>query len=130
MIGQLVSRGDVPGAGLIDLVDGIVWRDAGAALSAVFTVSEDYPLLLGEVYVFHVRAWYSAQEYSVFSSEGVTVDYRGPQILLGQRVRELGVEGARDMDFTPDPSTLQVAWGGVISRQLSGNYSELQLAVG
>ena len=123
-------QGDVPGAGLIDLVDGIVWRDAGAALSAVFTVSEEYPLLLGEVYVFHVRAWYSAQEYSVFSSEGVTVDYRGPQILLGQRVRELGVEGARDMDFTPDPSTLQVAWGGVISRQLSGNYSELQLAVG
>lgn len=118
-----------PGAGLVDVTDGIVWQNAGPAMSAVFSVSEDYPLLQGEAYVFYVRAWYGLQDYAIFRSEGVTVDYRGPEVITGRRVRE-GAQGARDLDFSSAPSTLEVSWDGVLSAELSGNYSDLELGVG
>lgn len=121
-------RGQPVGEGLIDVVDGIVWRDAGSAMSAVFSVAEQYPVVDGEVYVFHVRAWYSSTEYSVFSSEGVVIDIGGPGAVRGSRVRD--GTGSRDRDFSLDPSTLSLRWYGVFSSALSGNYSTYELGIG
>lgn len=115
-----------PGAGLIDVSEGEVWRESGG-MSAVFHVSESHPLLDGEVYVFYVRAWYSTLEYAVFSSEGVVVDSIGPVSVTGGRVRE---GRGRDLDFTPSSSSLVIAWDGIFSTFLSGNYSEFELGVG
>ena len=121
----------VPGAGLIDIVNGIVWRDAGPAMSAVFTVSERYPLVEGGVYVFYVRAWYSADEFSVFSSSGVVIDTRGPVPINGRRIRETTPSlTSMDLDFSSSTSSLSFAVDGVFSTALSGNYSNFELGVG
>lgn len=119
-----------PGAGLIDVVNGIVWRDAGPAMSAVFTVSEQYPLVGGEVYVFYVRAWYSADESSVFTSSGVVVDTRGPATIMGRRVRETTTSHPMDQDFSSTISSLSLAVDRVFSTALSGNYSNFELGIG
>ena len=119
--------GVAPGEGLVDPEDGIVWRDAGSAMSAVFLVSEDYPLRDGGTYLFHVRAWYSSTEYAVFSSAGVTLDTLHPTAVRGRRVRE-GTPG--EIDFTTDPSTLFVTWGGVFEEELSGNHLTFELGLG
>lgn len=119
-----------PGSGLMDTVDNNVWREAGSPnMHVVFTVSADYPLLNGEVYVFHVRTWYSDDRFAIFTSEGVTVDVRGPQVVMGYRVRE-GSENSRDLDFITKPSVLPVAWDGVFSKALSGNYSFFEVGLG
>lgn len=118
-----------PGAGLMDTVNDNVWQAAGSALSAVFSVSEEYPVVDGEVYVFYVRAWYSPQQYAVFTSEGVVVDVRGPLTITGKRVRD-GSQGSRDLDFTSSPSNLSLAWDGVFSSALSGNYSTIKFGIG
>lgn len=118
-----------PGAGLIDPVNGVVWRDADSSMSAVFTVLEDYPVVTGEVYVFYVRAWYNFQEYSIFTSEGVVVDVAGPVNIRGRRVRE-GIAQSRDLDFSSAPSSLSIAWDRVFSTTLSGNYSNFELGIG
>lgn len=78
----------VPGAELIDIANDAVWRDAGAASSAIFSISEQYPVVGSEVYVFLVRSWYSPTQFSIFTSEGVVIDVRGPLIIRGSRVRE------------------------------------------
>lgn len=118
-----------PGAGLIDIADGVVWRDAGSFMAATFSVSERFPVVDGEVYVFHVRAWYSDSEYSVFTSDGVVIDITGPAIVKGSRVRETLAE-SRDRDFSSDPSALSLSWGGVFSPALSGNFSTYELGIG
>lgn len=121
-------QGQPPGEGLMDVVSGTVWRDASTARSAVYSVPEEYPLVEGEVYVFHVRAWYGITEYSVFTSAGVVVDIRGPSAIRGSRIRD--GRGSRDSDFSSDPSTLSMCWGGIFSPALSGNYSTYQLGIG
>ncbi len=117
-----------PGTGLMDPAD-VVWRDAGSAMSAVFRVSENYPLVEGEEYVFYVRAWYSREEFAVFVSDGVVVDPRGPLTVRGRRVRD-GRAASRDLDFSSSPSALSTAWDGVFSTQLSGNRSIFEVGVG
>lgn len=118
-----------PGAGLIDTATQEVWQDAGSAMSAVFKVSEAYPLMEGETYVFYVRAWYSEEEYSIFQSTGVVVNARGPLTVSGRRVRD-GTVRSRDMDFSASPSALSMAWDGVFSTLLSGNYTSLDVGIG
>ena len=117
-----------PGMGLIDVVNDVVWRDTGNTTSMVFSVSEDYPLVDGEQYVFYVRAWYNSSEYTVFTSEGVTVDHRGPVVVRGKKVIEIIGMDSRDQDFSSNPSTLSVSWDGVFMSIM--NYSTFQLGIG
>ena len=124
------EKGFTPGAGLIDRNSGILWRDPGTNYSAVFTVSPSHPLQHGVTYVFHVRAWYSNSTFAVFSSEGVTIDTAGPEVLRGQRVREVSVGSLVDIDFVSSASQVTISWDGVFILSLSGNHSAFEIGLG
>lgn len=118
-----------PGAGLIDLADGVLWRD-GSARSAVFSVSEQFPLVHGQVYVFYVRAWYNNSQYALFESDGVTMDFSGAAINTGNQAKEGTLTDSRDRDFSSDPMSLVIWWNNVFSSALSANASRFEVGVG
>ena len=120
------EQGSPPGTGLVDTLSGPIWQATGSAMTAVFSVSQSYPLRNGSTYVFHVRAWYSNNTYAVFTSSGITVDTIGPQIERGLRVRE----GEQDVDFVSSDSTVELFWRGVFLQTYSSNYSRYEIAIG
>ena len=119
------TSGSQPGAGLLNTARQI-WFNAGTNLSAIFSVSPLYPLTSGLTYVFYVRAWYNNTAYSVFRSQGVTVDLVGPQIVEGFSTREV-MSGTSDVDYTSSQSTFNVTWQDVFIANYDVQY---EIAVG
>ncbi len=125
------EKGAPPGFGLVDLASGLIWRNPGTDSYAIFAASPSLSLEHGRTYVFYVRAWYSATEYAVFVSEGVTVDTAGPQIARGLRTREVRELGSEmDVDYWSSTSELFISWSGVFSTALSGNDSVFEVGLG
>ena len=122
----LRESGAQPGSGLIDITNDVVWKDGNSATTAVFTVSDRYPLVDGETYIFYVRVWYSSVKYAIFKSDGVTID-TGRHIPQGRRVADVSRGGMKDIDFTTDSESLSVVWPDVF---MSSNYSNCEVGFG
>ena len=104
------TQGQAPGAGIFDVANERVWHSAGTQTNAqLFT-----PRALADgVYVFYVRAWFSATESAVFASGPITVDTVAPRRAPAAAVRELAQVGADlELDFYPW-ANFTIDWTGV-----------------
>ena len=125
------ERGGVPGAGLHDLINDQIWREAGNSAEAIFSVNPLYPLLDGVTYLFYVRAWFNSTHYAVFESGGITVDVSGPLVVPGGRMREGGWgTGMADSDYTSNATQVQLVWSGILQDTPSASHSTYQIGIG
>ena len=124
------EKGKEPGHGVIETVSDPVWYPLVLEKDPIFRVSPSHPLTQGKEYVFYSRVWYNSTHYSVFESEGVVFDRRGPVISEGHRVKEVTQQSNIDVDFIASTSELSVRWNNVFSEQLSGNYSNFEVCIG
>ena len=122
--------GEEPGEGLMDVVGEEVWRESSSNNSAIFAVSQQYPLMEGQTYVFYVRVWYTSEVYAIFTSEGVIVDWRRHQVPTGRRVADTVGGGVADVDFTSVHSSLSLYWANVFLSTPAASYSTLEVGLG
>ena len=125
------ERGGIHGAGLHDLINDQIWREAGNSVVAIFSVNPLYPLLDGVTYLFYVRAWFNNTHYAVFGSGGITVDVSGPLVVPGGRVRERGWgAGMVESDYTSNATHIQLVWSGVLKDTPSSPHSRYWIGIG
>lgn len=124
-------KGTSAGTGLLNTAGEQIWFNAGTNLSAIFSVSPDYPLLPGMTYVFYVCAWYNSTSYAVFSSTGVTIDPVGPQIVEGFSTREVDMLGSTaDVDHISSRSTINLTWQSVFQQTVRNYDIKFEMAIG
>ena len=120
-----------PGMGLLDTTSDSTWFPLLSSNRAIFQVSPVRPLQVGSTYVFHVRAWYNSTHYAVFqSSNGVTLDSKGLQVVKGRRVRETTLLAPYEADFTSSLSQLNVRWSSVFSKLFLDQHTEYLIGLG
>ena len=122
------KSGGAPGSGLFDTSTDQIWREAGNATAAIFSVNPLLPLVHGETYLVYVRGWFNYTHYVVFGSNGVTVDVSGPRVVPGGRIREGGL-GA-EIDHTANQTNIEVTWNGVFIEELSEVHSIYEIGMG
>ena len=65
-------------------------------------------------YVVYVRAWYDANSYAVYKTDGVEMDSSPPELSRAIKVTELqSPSGNKDIDFQTSTSNVTVSWRGV-----------------
>ncbi|XP_077995632.1 uncharacterized protein LOC144449084 [Glandiceps talaboti] len=107
------SKGETPGAGLLDPAMDRIWQEAGLDTIAVFSL-KDGSLDHDTQYVFYVKAWYDDQTYAVFESDGIQADITNPKISTSRKVKDITDESTLiDIDYSSNPWTLGVSWKNV-----------------
>ena len=109
------------------------WFDVGSEKSAVFLVENERKLSPGVSYVFHVRTWYSADEYAVFRSDAVVVDRPySPIVTTGRRVKEIRSLTAtrHDVDFTNSTSQIVADWKNVFEDDSFSGITRYEIGIG
>jgi len=95
-------------------------------------------------YMLYVRAWYDANSYAVYMTDGVQTDSSPPELSRASKVTEQrSFTSSSDVDFTTSKTNVTLSWSGVfrdshaairryvaaISRHLGGrDVAEKQLA--
>ena len=67
-----------------------------------------------------MRVWHSFDEYTHYTSEGVTVDGTAPSIGMGRHVKDHDVYMTDEVDFRSDLDGLYASWKNVFSDAESG----------
>lgn len=127
-------RGKPVGSGVFDTELEQYWfqipkeTDSRAAL----VLPAGRQLLLEVSYVFYVRVWYASDTYSVFQSDGITVDSRPPSIKSGWRVKEvMSTKGPfYDIDYTQSTSQILLHWDGVFTTGMHSTIDKWRLCIG
>ena len=75
------------------------------------TFSIDLILEGHRTYVFHVKAWYSASEYRIVSTNGVRIDTTAPSVNSFAKVMEtVTQESNADVDYVTNISSICIKW--------------------
>ena len=65
-------------------------------------------------YIFYVRAWYSEDEFALFTSDGIQIDGTSPELSRSKVLKELqSTTSSKDIDFLKQSSTVTLTWDGV-----------------
>ena len=65
-------------------------------------------------YVVYVRAWYDANTYAIYTTDGLETDSSSPELSRAAKVTELQSATAhKDVDFQTSSSSVTVSWRGV-----------------
>ncbi|XP_064631667.1 uncharacterized protein LOC135489960 [Lineus longissimus] len=89
------------------------WFDAGQNTHAIVTLPRGKKLSVMTKYIFFVRAWYDADTYAEFTSDGVYPDVTAPEIstVRGVRVKDTRtLEATIDVDYSTSPSQNFFNW--------------------
>jgi hypothetical protein len=114
------AKDSEPGTPIFDLIHEKFWFDVELHNNWVYCLPKGKTLTQGLYYVFYVRAWYSFEEYSEHSSEGIIVDSTPPRIGIGRAVLDTDASFQDDIDFTTDVSHLYATWASVFGDSESG----------
>ncbi|XP_022102003.1 uncharacterized protein LOC110985345 [Acanthaster planci] len=112
-------------AGVFDPARERIWFDVGQDNHAVITFDKDRKLFAGLRYHVFIRAWYDANAYAVFRSDGVTPDIKPPKIstVRGKKVKDLARSDSRkDTDYITEPSIISISWEGVFLDSVMSHY--------
>ncbi|XP_071798435.1 uncharacterized protein [Asterias amurensis] len=110
------SSSDVEPRGVFDPANERIWFDIGQENHTIFTLDKGRKLTAGVKYYVFIRAWYNANTYAVFRSDGVTPDIKAPAIskARGTKIKDLAsMESTEDTDYLTNPDTLYISWEGV-----------------
>ncbi|CAH1794767.1 unnamed protein product [Owenia fusiformis] len=122
------KNGSYSGSGVFNTQTDRVWFEAGFHNHAVVTPTRR--LQHGDTYVFYVRAWYDNDTYTVFSSDGITIDITPPRVSKMRQVDESDDHNVPfDKDYTRSLDNISVKWTGVFSDFESG-ISHYMLGIG
>ncbi|KAK2183533.1 hypothetical protein NP493_308g03123 [Ridgeia piscesae] len=140
--------GEQIGHDLLDVLREPLWREASYKNMAVYTTGSsrktDVILESHTNYMLYVRAWYDANSYAVYMTDGVQTDSSPPELSRASKVTEQrSFTSSSDVDFTTSKTNVTLSWSGVfrdshaairryvaaISRHLGGrDVAEKQLA--
>ncbi|XP_038071216.1 uncharacterized protein LOC119740085 [Patiria miniata] len=112
-------------AGVFDPAMEKIWFDVGQDNHTVITLNKDQKLTKGVQYYFFVRAWYDANTYAVFRSDGITPDVTPPKVSTASsfKVKDLArSESRKDVDYLTDPNTVFISWEGVFRDDAMSHY--------
>ncbi|XP_022100380.1 uncharacterized protein LOC110984469 isoform X2 [Acanthaster planci] len=109
--------------GVFDPVNERVWFDVGQDDNAIIVLDEEHKLLQGVTYHIFVRAWYDANIYAVFKSDGIVPDVTPPKVstIRSMKVKDLPAADARtDTDYLTSVSF--ISWEGMFSDHAMSHY--------
>ncbi|XP_071082513.1 uncharacterized protein [Haliotis cracherodii] len=107
-----VSDSNYP-TGVFDSHSHRVWFSVGRQTSAVISLTHGENLSSRHMYSFFVRGWYNATTYSIFKSDGVTVDTAPPKTTDKQALAVIELsddDGVKDADFQKATDTVRISW--------------------
>ncbi|KAI8519528.1 hypothetical protein Bbelb_027850, partial [Branchiostoma belcheri] len=90
-----------------------------AGFLTVCPIQLHFPLRISSLeprvpYVWYVRAWYSQNDFAIFTSVGVKSLPLPPQVSASRKVKDLeSISTNKDRDFTTSPTLLAVSWDSV-----------------
>ena len=65
-------------------------------------------------YIFYVRAWYDANSFAVFTSNGVRTDNTAPALSKSRHMKEVrNPTSTEDINFITDKTSVTVKWKNV-----------------
>ncbi|XP_022088109.1 uncharacterized protein LOC110977889 isoform X2 [Acanthaster planci] len=112
-------------AGVFDPATEKIWFDVGQANHTVITLAKDHKLTKGTRYYFFVRAWYDADTFAVFRSDGITPDVTPPKVSMTSRFKVKDLtrpDSSRDADYLTNPSIVYIAWEGAFLDDAMSHY--------
>ena len=110
--------GQSPGAGVLSEK---VWFDVDMHDCALYCLpSGSIPLEQGQTYAFYTRVWHNENEYTVYQSDGVTIDFTPPAIGKGRHVKDTDAGFEDDIDFTQRIQGFFAEWENVFTDVESG----------
>ncbi|XP_022103295.1 uncharacterized protein LOC110986023 [Acanthaster planci] len=112
-------------SGVFDAGRDRVWFDVGQDNQVIITLDEDHKLQKGVKYHVFVRAWYDANTYAVFRSDGITPDVTPPKIstVRGTKIKDLATPSAtKDTDYLTNPDVIFISWMGVFLDDAMSHY--------
>ncbi|XP_078657344.1 uncharacterized protein LOC144903237 [Branchiostoma floridae x Branchiostoma belcheri] len=125
--------GEAVGSHVFDTSTDRIWHDVGSRTSAVLILPRDgaYASLEPRVpYVWYVRAWYSQNDFAIFTSDGVKSLPLPPQVSASRKVKDLeNISTNKDRDFTTSQTLLAVSWDSVFPDPF-GEINNFQVALG
>ncbi|XP_078575732.1 uncharacterized protein LOC144861635 [Branchiostoma floridae x Branchiostoma japonicum] len=125
--------GEAVGSHVFDTSRDRIWHDVGSRTSAVLTLRREgaYASLEPRVtYVWYVRAWYSQNDFAIFTSDGVKSLPLPPQVSSSRKVYDLeNILSNRDKDFTTSQTMIAVSWNSVFPDPF-GEINNYQVAMG
>ncbi|XP_035698708.1 uncharacterized protein LOC118431573 [Branchiostoma floridae] len=125
--------GEVAGSHVFDTSTDRIWHDVGSRTSAVLTLRREgtYASLEPRVtYVWYVRAWYSQNDFAIFTSDGVKSLPLPPQVSGSRKVKDLeNISTNKDKDFTTSQTMIAVSWNSVFPDPFE-EISNYQVALG
>ncbi|XP_038050879.1 uncharacterized protein LOC119724031 [Patiria miniata] len=111
--------------GVFDPVKERIWFDIGQDNVTIITLDEDHKMLRGIKYHVFIRAWYDANTYAVFRSDGITPSITPPKIstIKGTKIKDLATSDAqKDTDYLTDPNGIYISWDGVFLDEALSHY--------
>ncbi|XP_078573997.1 uncharacterized protein LOC144860568 isoform X2 [Branchiostoma floridae x Branchiostoma japonicum] len=125
--------GEVAGSHVFDTSTDRIWHDVGSRTSAVLTLRREgtYASLEPRVtYVWYVKAWYSQNDFAIFTSDGVKSLPLPPQVSSSRKVKDLeNISTNKDKDFTTSQTMFAVSWNSVFPDPF-GEINNYQVALG
>ncbi|XP_038050540.1 uncharacterized protein LOC119723761 [Patiria miniata] len=111
--------------GVFDPVEERIWFDIGQDNYTIITLDEDHKMIKGIKYHVFIRAWYDANTYAVFKSDGITPGITPPKIstIRGRQIKDLATSDAqKDTDYLTDPNGIYISWEGVFLDEAMSHY--------
>ncbi|GAB1603526.1 uncharacterized protein LOC115216576 [Argonauta hians] len=114
-------KGSSVGDGIFDILQEDPWKDIGLQDHATYCLPKEQELQSTEEYVFYIRAWYSADQYRMFTSqESIKLDVTAPVVRRGASVRDtISGCGQEDVDYMTAVTTVAACWNGVFTERQS-----------
>ncbi|XP_022107048.1 uncharacterized protein LOC110988105 [Acanthaster planci] len=112
-------------SGVFDAGRDRVWFDVGQDNQVIITLDEDHKLQKGVKYHVFVRAWYDANTYALFRSDGVIPVVTPPSISTarGAKIKDLATCNAtEDADHLTNPDIICISWEGVFLDDAMSHY--------